>query len=64
MKFKMFNGVKVKIVKELRTSSSYANGKAIVGIPIVDKIGTWVQIEILEGVNKGNLKPTVLENLT
>ena len=38
----------VKIVKELG---------------IIDKEGTWVQIEYLDGVLKGMKKPTVKENL-
>jgi hypothetical protein len=48
MKEKYLQTEKVKIVKELK---------------IVDKLGTWVQIEYLTGDNIGSRKPIPIEEL-
>jgi hypothetical protein len=56
----------IAIVKALILKSSVATskGQVLKETPIIDKDGTWVQVEILTGPNKGNRKPTVMEKLS
>lgn len=59
-----YKGNKVRIVKQLRHKSAWVKGKEVAGAAIVDQEGTWVQIQILDGPNKGNRMPVVKEKLT
>jgi hypothetical protein len=61
---KKFKGVPVKVLRPLVVKQPYVAGKPQQGTPIVDKEGTWVQVEILRGVDKGNRRPLTLEQLT
>ena len=60
---KKLDNQSVRVLKTLRHKSSWVNGKEVIGADVVDKDGRWVQVEILDGPNKGNRKPTTLERL-
>lgn len=53
---------KVKVVKPLTIKVSEANGRTT-SKPLIDKEGEWVQVEILNGPNKGSRRPVTLESL-
>lgn len=62
MKTKIFNGEKVKVVKELLLRVPQ-QGKTDTFIPLKTKEGSWVQVEFIEGAKKGNRVPTTMEQL-
>jgi len=53
---------RVKIIAPLKIKT-YSPGKPSVESNLVDKEGSWVQVEFLEGEGAGSRKPTTLELL-
>ena len=61
MKTSMFNNQKVQVIKILNLKLNMPKG--IEHRPIIDNEGSWVQVEFLDGKNKGNRIPVTLESL-
>lgn len=57
-------GVAVDIVRNIEEKQPDVRGKKVPPAQVVDKDGHWVQVEFLEGPNKGNRIPATKELLT
>jgi hypothetical protein len=61
MKSSTLDGQPVKVIKVLHLKLTTPKGVELK--PLVDKEGSWVQVEYISGANKGNRRPIPLEKL-
>ena len=63
MKKLTLNGEEVKILRDIVLNVPQAGKYTFKKVPVVDKHGSWVQVEMLTGPEKGTHRPVVRESL-